>query len=71
MAGTPTVQPFDNSDGLNDVAIRSWFDLRLGAICVTPRANVPIDTISIDAVFEAAGEVLDDPGTERAIRYFG
>ena len=71
MAGTPTVQPFDNSDGLNDVTIPSWFDLRPGAICLTPRANAPIDTIPIDAVFEAAREVVDDPGTEGAIRHVG
>jgi len=71
MAGTPTVQPFDNSDGLNDVAIRSWFDLRPGAICLTPRAKAPIDTIPTEAVFEAAREVLDDPTVEGAIRYIG
>ena len=69
MAGTPTVQPFDNSDGLNDVAIPSWFDLRPGAICLTPRAKAPIDTIPIEAVFEAARDALDDPGVEGAIRY--
>jgi ADP-heptose:LPS heptosyltransferase len=71
MAGTPTVQPFDNSDGLNEVAIRSWFDRRPGAICLTPRATAPIDTIPIDAVFEAAREVLDDPSIEGAIRHVG
>jgi len=68
MAGTPTVQPFDNSDGLNDVAIRSWFDLRPGAICLTPRSTGPIDTIPVDAVFEAAREVLDDPTAEGTVR---
>jgi ADP-heptose:LPS heptosyltransferase len=69
MAGTPTVQPYDNSDGLHDVVIRSWFDLRPGAICLTPRAKAPIDTIPVEAVFQAAREVLEDPGLDGAVRY--
>jgi ADP-heptose:LPS heptosyltransferase len=71
MAGTPTVQPYDNSDGLNDVVIRSWFDLRPGAICLTPSAKSPIDTIPVDAVFEAARAVLEDANREGAIRRVG
>jgi len=68
MAGTPTVQPYDNSDGLNDVTIGSWFDSRPGAICLTPRAKAPIDTIPVEAVFDAARQVLDDPNVEGAVR---
>jgi ADP-heptose:LPS heptosyltransferase len=70
MAGVPIVQPFDNSDGLNRVAIPSWFDIRPGAICLTPRARAPIDTIPVDAVIQAAREVLEDPTIEGSIRYF-
>jgi ADP-heptose:LPS heptosyltransferase len=70
MAGVPIVQPFDNSDDLNGVAIRSWFDLRPGAICLTPRARAPIDTVPLDAVVHAAREVLEDPTIEGSIRYF-
>ena len=71
MAGTPTVQPFDNSDGLNGVVIPTWFDLRPGAICLTPSAKAPIDTIPVDAVFEEARAVLDDANCEGAIRHVG
>lgn len=69
MAGTPTVQPYDNSDGQNDVVIRSWFNRRPGAICLTPRAKAPIDTIPVDAVLAAAREVLDGPRVPGAVRY--
>jgi len=68
MAGTPTVQPFDNSDGLNEIVIRSWFDPRPGAICLTPREQAPIDRVSVEAVFEASHQVLDDPNVTSAVR---
>jgi len=60
---------FDNSDGLNREAISSWFDLRPGAICLTPRARAPIDTIPIDAVTDAATRVLRDPSIEGEVHY--
>ena len=69
MAGTPTVQPYDNSDGLNDVVIRSWFNRRPGAICLTPRAKAPIDTIPVKAIVEAAREVLEDPTIDGSVRH--
>ena len=71
MAGTPTVQPFDNSNGQSDVAIGSWFDRRPGAICLTPSTTAPIDAIPVEAVFDAARDVLDDPATEGAVRHVG
>jgi ADP-heptose:LPS heptosyltransferase len=71
MAGTPTVQPFDNSDGQNEVVIRSWFDRRPGAICLTPRARAPIDTIPVELVSQAALDVLDDPSIEGVVRRVG